>query len=351
MNNNQQREDAISMQDMLVARATGGSADDKGYRELRDRFMATAELHDLLPTFVRTSRHLDQFWAYIQREAGGYKDRREHIWAAFDPLLRFLEEAGDAGPATASSAKPHTASQSSVRGPTEAAPPKEGRLPRAFISYSTKDMLAAAAVKVALGTVGINCFMAHDDIQVSEEWRERILEELKQCELFIPLLSKDFTASEWAPQEIGAIAMRDGVAIVPLSLDGTIPFGFIAKYQGAKVPESGVDPESILAPLAKRYPRIALPALIRRVSDARSFRSAEGAMRPLVPHFSDMTVSEVRALVRASTENGQVWDAHLCRTEFIPELLRQRRADIPASELRPLEYQLEHDRWYIATEA
>ena len=333
MDSKQMREAAVSLQDMLVARATGGSASDSDYRELRDLFMGSAEFHDLLPSFVRTSRSLDQFWSYIKREAGGYEDRREHVWGAFDPMLRQLEGESDAVPS-----KP------------AAAPPVEPivyKTPQAFISYSTKDKVAAAAVKAALGTVGIDCFMAHDDLLVSEEWRERILEEIAACDLFVPLLSQYFKDSEWAPQEAGAISMRPSVPVVPLSLDGTVPFGFLAKFQGTRVPGSGVDPNTILVPLARRYPRVAMPAMISQVRSAGSFRSAEAAMRPLVPYFDTLTLPEVRALVKASTENGQVWDATLCKREYLPELIKRRRADIPDSELRPLEFQIEQGRWYI----
>lgn len=334
MDSQQLREAAISLQDMLVARATGGSASESDFRELRELFMGSQELHDLLPSFVRTSRSLDQFWSYIKREAGGYQDRREHIWSAFDPMLRHLE--GEKNPVPA---KPIAA-----RIPE----PIVYRSPRAFISYSTKDKLAAAAVKAALSTVGIDCFMAHDDLLVSEEWRERILEEIATCDLFIPLLSQHFKTSDWAPQEAGAISMRPEVPVVPLSLDGTVPFGFISKFQSTRVPATGVDPNTILVPLARRYPRVAMPALISQVRTAGSFRSAEAAMRPLVPFFDSLTPQEVRALVKASTENGQVWDASLCRAEYLPDLIKRRRADIPEQELKPLEYQIENGRWYIA---
>lgn len=333
MNSKDIREAAISLQDILVARATGGSASESDFRELRDLFMGSAELHDLLPSFVRTSRTLDQFWSYIKREAGGYQDRREHIWSAFDPMLRHLEGEKDPVPS-----KPATA---------PVVEPLVYKQPRAFISYSTKDKLAAAAVKAALGTVGIDCFMAHDDLLVSEEWRERILEEIASCDLFVPLLSQHFKESEWAPQEAGAISMRPSVPVVPLSLDGTVPFGFLAKYQGTRVPASGVDPNTILVPLARRYPRVAMPALISQVRSAGSFRSAEAAMRPLVPYFDTLTPQEVRALVKASTDNGQVWDASQCRREYLPELIKRRRGDIPEAELKPLEYQIEQGRWYI----
>src|SRR5437868_1246243 len=91
MNRTEARDAAESLQNLLIARATGGDGNDNDYRELRDSLRSDSDVRDLLPTFVRTSRDLAQFWAYIQKQAGGYKERREHIWAAFSPLLEYLE--------------------------------------------------------------------------------------------------------------------------------------------------------------------------------------------------------------------------------------------------------------------
>jgi len=61
----------------------------------------------------------------------------------------------------------------------------------AFISYSHVDREYARQAKQVLEEVGVTAFLAHEDLEVSEEWKERILEELKICDLFVPLLSKN----------------------------------------------------------------------------------------------------------------------------------------------------------------
>jgi len=127
---------------------------------------------------------------------------------------------------------------------------------KAFISYSTKDKHAAASVKKALANSDIDCFMAHDDLHVSEKWKDRILEELLNCDIFIPLLSRNFKESEWAPQEIGIITARPDVPVVPLSLDGTIPFGFISHIQSQRLATNGLDIATVLNPISKTHPRL-----------------------------------------------------------------------------------------------
>ena len=106
---------------------------------------------------------------------------------------------------------------------------------RAFISYSHEDRRYGAQAKNVLAEVGTQAFLAHDDLDVSDEWRARIIEELKSCGLFVPLLSANFVASKWAPQEVGFIISRPKVPIAPVSLDGTIPFGFISHVQSRKI--------------------------------------------------------------------------------------------------------------------
>ena len=84
-------EQATMLEGLLIARATGGTADDGVYQYLRREFIADPALCDLLPSFVRTYRSLSSFWPYIQRESETYAGRREVIGRSFTPLLDFLD--------------------------------------------------------------------------------------------------------------------------------------------------------------------------------------------------------------------------------------------------------------------
>src|SRR5262249_47275885 len=83
--------------------------------------------------------------------------------------------------------------------------------------------------KYSLGSYGIAAFLAHEDIQPSEEWQDEISHRLHACEVFFPLLTDSFKSSDWTDQETG-IAVALNKIIVPLkaTLD---PYGFIARYQ------------------------------------------------------------------------------------------------------------------------
>src|SRR4051812_24907224 len=120
--------------------------------------------------------------------------------------------------------------------------------PRAFISYSHADRKFGAQAKVALASLGLDAFLAHDDLYVSELWRERILEELRSCEVFVPLLSANSRVSDWTSQEIGFIVSRPEVIITPISIDATIPFGFIAHIQSRRIETDGVTRDFFVEP-------------------------------------------------------------------------------------------------------
>ena len=85
-------EKAMMVEQLMTARATGDmTASTRIYEHLRQEFMQSTELRDLLPPFVRTCRTLDVFWPFIQRTAGKYAERREFISQAFTPLIEHLE--------------------------------------------------------------------------------------------------------------------------------------------------------------------------------------------------------------------------------------------------------------------
>jgi hypothetical protein len=229
---------------------------------------------------------------------------------------------------------------------------KKVNLPKvtAFISYSHKDRKYGAQAKSVLEEVGIDAFLAHDDLHVSDEWRERIIEELQRCDIFVPLLSVNFVESKWAPQEVGFIVSRPDVAIAPVSLDTTTPFGFISHVHSRPVTKDGITRALLVEPLAKRIPRKIVPGLIQIAADAGNFRSAEARMLPLVPLFEKFTSDEAQALADASVKNSQIWSAGLCRSEYLPAFIEVQKAHIDRKTLRALRYQIQNDEWYTEDE-
>ncbi len=216
----------------------------------------------------------------------------------------------------------------------------------AFISHSHEDRESARQAKNVLSKAGVQAFVAHDDINISEEWLGRIREELRRCHLFVPLLSENFLKSKWALQEIGFIASRSTVKIIPLSIDGTIPIGFIRHIQSGFIRNGGITCKLLVEPLVRRFPREIIPYLIRRAGKANSFREAEFKMRSLLPSLGCLTRTEAQDLAEAAIDNRQVWSADLCRKEYLPAFIELHRGNLRAETLSILKYQIQEDDWY-----
>ena len=200
---------------------------------------------------------------------------------------------------------------------------------RAFISYAVAEKDFGGATKQALETLGVECFLAHEDIRISEEWKARIVQELQEVNIFVALLSAKFKASEWCSQELGFIVSRPDVVIIPLSIDGTIAYGSHIQAQHFRS-ESEISTIVEHAMYVKK-PRQMIPIQIGRVRGAGSFRGAEAAVRPLVPFFRSFTDTEVVDFADAAVNNGEVWDAALCRSEYLPKFVAANAKRIPAA--------------------
>ncbi len=91
-----------SIQNMLVAQATNGTASNDAYMAIRAELLAEPSIAQLMPRVVKTCRNLSQFWSFIQPKFAHYKERREYIWGEFSPLLDKLESQPDDTPADSS---------------------------------------------------------------------------------------------------------------------------------------------------------------------------------------------------------------------------------------------------------
>jgi len=217
---------------------------------------------------------------------------------------------------------------------------------KAFISYSTEDKEIAASMKLVLDSIGIEAFLAHDDIHVSEEWQNRILQELEACDIFIPLLNQGFKGSDWCGQEVGIAASRDNVLIFPVSLDGTIPYGFIAKIQGHRLRGERLGKQEILQAIATKWPGLFVDKMMPILEQAGSFRQAEGFVELFVPYFEELTSEQANQFAQRCIDNGQIWDAMKCQKAYLPNFLEKNRDKLDPKLYKILEFQITNSRWY-----
>jgi hypothetical protein len=118
---------------------------------------------------------------------------------------------------------------------------------RVFISHVHTAKAQAAGLRQALQQYAISAFVAHEDIETSDEWREEILRSLMSMDAFVAIIAPDFNSSKWTDQEAGIAVARD-VLMIPINR-GENPYGFLAKYQA--LPSKGLKAKDVAAEVFK----------------------------------------------------------------------------------------------------
>lgn len=98
-----------------------------------------------------------------------------------------------------------------------------------FVSHISCEKKFAGQLQESLLPYGVSCFIAHKDIEPTQEWQTEILTALATCDALIALLHPGFHASNWTDQEVGFVIGRPAVAVA-VKL-GEEPYGFIGRIQ------------------------------------------------------------------------------------------------------------------------
>lgn len=183
-----------------------------------------------------------------------------------------------------------------------------------FISHSHNDRQTAMSIKRELEKLGIESFVAHEDIEPMKEWRVEIERALQSMDLLIALLSDNFSYSNWTDQEVGAAIGRQ-VPIIPVRM-GRDPYGFMDKYQAIR----GSDGNRAIA--EKTFQHVfdrdelrskATDAFTLALATATSFDEAR-RLAPYLPKIQTLSVEQEASLIDAVNGNNQIWKCY----EFNP---------------------------------
>lgn len=183
---------------------------------------------------------------------------------------------------------------------------------RVFISHVHTEKVAAANLRSALQRYGITCFVAHEDIVTSDEWRDEILRCLNSMDAMVALLSADFNASKWCDQEVGFAVCRDAL-IIPIN-KGQQPYGFIEKYQsyGSQGKLLREVAQNIFSTLAtnKRTKEILAKSLVKLITtgsqlDLSKFRLQQlSAIKDIENHHWEKMRDSIQAQPALSEDKG-----------------------------------------------
>lgn len=184
---------------------------------------------------------------------------------------------------------------------------------KTFISYSSRDKRIAGVFKNRLEGLGIGLevFLAHEDIMGSKEWEDEIVYSLERSEIFVPLITENFYDSEWTNQESGMARITKQL-IIPICWKVT-PQGFTKRYQAifVKDEDNFLDVCDQIREIISQHPILGkhiVDAAIANFVDSGSFDETRRQFRNIrqIKHFSP---EQIRTLVRGSNGNNQVYAA------------------------------------------
>jgi hypothetical protein len=93
---------------------------------------------------------------------------------------------------------------------------------RLFISHPSQEKERAGKLSHYLAPFGIEAFVAHNDVEPTEEWQDEIEKALLSCQALCAILTPDFVNSRWCDQEVGMVVAQRKL-IIPLKPGGGSP--------------------------------------------------------------------------------------------------------------------------------
>jgi len=103
---------------------------------------------------------------------------------------------------------------------------------RLFISHVSEHKHHVSKLKQALSIYGVSSFVAHEDIEPTQDWQNEIEVALNTMNALVAMITKDFKDSLWTDQEVG-YALGRGIKTIAIKV-GKLPHGLLAKQQALK---------------------------------------------------------------------------------------------------------------------
>jgi hypothetical protein len=181
---------------------------------------------------------------------------------------------------------------------------------KVFLSHLAKHKIRTLELSKELEYFGMSGFVAHEDIEPTEEWQDRIEEELLAMDGFVALLAEGFKESSWCDQEVGAAV---GLQVPFISIKQEIdPYGFIAKYQA--LPDDSSSSKELAKQICELFlakpnigPKITASLVQQLVASNTYDRSVE--LVKLIRDSSYLTADDKELMQSVAKTNNQVFDA------------------------------------------
>jgi hypothetical protein len=189
---------------------------------------------------------------------------------------------------------------------------------KTFISYSSEASSTAGKIKEYLDKYGFCCFLAHEDIPAQTVWPKQIIEALKECTLFIPILTPEFSTSLFCQQEVG-FAYCSTVEILPI-MAPTPPMGMIADIQGLKYSKKNHDDScwKIVDHIAKSETlcKEVIDSMIFQFGNSLTYDSANKWVTTLLSSSYHFTKDQILQIKEYIENKNQIYETKHARDEI-----------------------------------
>lgn len=202
-----------------------------------------------------------------------------------------------------------------------------------FFSYSSKNKKLAGQIKDEFERLGVEVFLAHEDIKPSVPWEGKILRELKDCHVFLGLITKQFMISDWTYQEVGN-AIGSGKTIISLIHGGELR-GFLRRYQHIqfsrdkrknyihKILDAILDNNTI----RDRF----ISGMIEKLKKSECFDDSIALVK-ILKKINNLDDIQINLIAKYSVENDQIYNSDGA-VSILKELFIKNRDKIKAENL------------------
>lgn len=188
-----------------------------------------------------------------------------------------------------------------------------------FLSHSNKDKKIAAELKSILSQYDIQVFLAHEDIDVGEEWLAKLYDEIQNCNVFFMLLSPNYHVSKYTDQEAG-MALNMNKPILQICIDETEPYGFTSKYQAimCKIPFEKRQINKIIMSTKNHTneftstEHLILDEITKRLGDSSSFSEA-ASLANKISTYKQFSSKQINRIAKAYLENPEVFGSFIAK--------------------------------------
>jgi len=208
----------------------------------------------------------------------------------------------------------------------------EGKNIKIFLSYSSLNYEIAKNIKTFLEDLGLEVFLAQASIEPTKEWEDEVYKNLRECTIFIPILTEEYKNSNWTDQEAG-IAYNEKKTILPLYIS-KLPYGFLAKFQALRFDLSKLDSQKIEETKIIEAIMIDFKEDLRRIilsSLDKTYCWAIGKIKiNLLKRMEPFNKEEINKIIDESSKNNQIYDAGDARL-YLKKLIEEYDSSIEPS--------------------